>query len=143
VTIRSKEELPGGSEGLEGPEFNLTSTGVLGPNENPNGADVKIMPFTNMRRDQTIYFTFKGFDSLNNPIEEAAYTASRKISDDDVALGYIFTVPHRNIRTICTGYAEANFRVEPVEGSNQSAANSKTTRVPVLMLDPAEITCTL
>lgn len=143
VTIRSKEELPGGSEGLEGPEFNLTSTGVLGPNENPNGADITIKPFKNMLRDQTIHLTFKGFDSLNNTIEEAAFSATRKISDDDIAHGYIFTVPHRNIRTICTGYAEANFRVEPVDGSNQSAANSKTTRVPVLMLDPAEITCSL
>lgn len=141
VIVRSKEELPGGPEGLEGPSFNLTSTGVLGPNENPNGADVTIAPYLNIARDQLVTLTFKGFDDLGNPIDAAGYTDTRKIDDDDIAEGYVFTVPHRNVRTICTGFAEASFKVEPSEGSNQSPANSKTTRVVVNMLDPAEITC--
>lgn len=143
VVVRSREELPGGSAGLEGPSFNLTSTGVLGPNENPNGADVTITPYVNITSGQILTLTFKGFDDFNNLIESAGYTESRKIDDDDVVDGYVFTVPHRNVRTICTGYAEANFKVEPSEGSNQSAANSKTTRVIVNMLDPAEITCSI
>jgi hypothetical protein len=143
VVVRSKEELPGGPDGLEGPTFNLTTTGVLGPNENPDGADVTIPPYVNISRDQLVTLTFKGFDDFNNPIDAASFTASRRIDDDDIANGYVFTVPHRNVRTICTGFAEATFKVEPSEGSNQSPANSKTTRVIVNMLDPAEITCSL
>ena len=143
VVVRSKEELPGGTAGLEGPSFNLTSTGVLGPNENPNGADVTIAPYLNIVRDQILTLTFKGFDDSNNLIDSAGYVESRKIDDDDVIDGYVFTVPHRNVRTICTGFAEASFKVEPSEGSNQSPANSKITRVIVNMLDPAEITCTI
>ncbi len=143
VVVRSKEELPGGTVGLEGPSFNLTSTGVLGPNENPNGADVTIAPYMNIARDQIVTLTFRGFDDFNNPIESAGYTQTRKIDDDDVIDGYVFTVPHRNVRTICTGFAEASFKVEPSEGSNQSPANSKVTRVIVNMLDPAEITCSI
>jgi len=143
VTVRSKEEQPGGPEGLEGPKFNLTSNGVVGPNENPNGADVRILPYANISEGQRITFTFKGFDSSNNPIDSATYIATRKLDEVDVVEGHVFRVPFINTRIICTGFAEASYTVSPVEGSNQSPANSVTTRVIVNMLKPSEITCSI
>ncbi|WP_122377907.1 hypothetical protein, partial [Pseudomonas cannabina] len=141
VTVRSREEQPGGQEGLTGPAFNLTSNGVLGPNENPNGADVKVSTYTNIAEGQRVTLTFKGFDDFNNPIEAATYVATRKLDEVDVQQGHIFTVPLINTLRICTGFAEATYTVEPVEGSNQSPANSTTTRVIVHMLRPTDFTC--
>lgn len=143
VTVRSKEEQPGGSDGLNGPTFNLTPNGVLGPNENPDGAYVTVAPYTNIAEGQRITFTFKGFDTSNNPIESATYVATRKLDEIDSVEGYKFKVPYINTRRICTGFAEASYTVNPVEGSNQSPANSRTTRVVVNMLNPIEITCYL
>jgi hypothetical protein len=143
VVVRSKEELPGGIDGLNGPTFNTNSVGVVGPNENPNGADVTIAPYTNIDNDQKLFFTFKGFDDDNNPIPAADYSSTRELDDLDVINGYVFRVPYRNLRTVCSGFGEAYFRVEPSDGSNQSPANSKVTRVQINMLNPVEITCTL
>ncbi|KPX25890.1 hypothetical protein ALQ08_03639 [Pseudomonas syringae pv. delphinii] len=141
VTVRSREEQPGGQDGLAGPTFKLTPNGVLGPNENPDGSDVKILPYVNMIDGQRITFTFKGFDQSNNPIEAATYTSTRKVDEVDMLEGHVFTVPFYNTRIICTGFAEASYTVSPIEGSNQSPANSTVTRVPVLMLKPSDVTC--
>ncbi|WP_440814459.1 hypothetical protein ACTACJ_11580 [Pseudomonas syringae] len=141
VTVRSREEQPGGQDGLASPTFNLAPNGVLGPNENPDGSDVKIVPYVNMVEGQKITFTFKGFDPSNNPIEAATYVATRTVDEVDVVEGHVFTVPFFNTRVICTGFAEASYTVSPIAGSNQSPANSSTTRVPVLMLKPSDVTC--
>ena len=143
VIVRSKEELPGGIDGLSGPTFKTNSVGVVGPNENPNGADVTIAPYANIDNDQKLFFTFKGFDDNNNPIPAADYSSTRELDDYDVENGYVFTIPHRILRTVCSGFGEAYFRVEPAAGSNQSPANSRTTRVPINMLDSIEITCSI
>lgn len=141
VTVRSKESLPGGPDGLEGPPFNLNPLGYLSPWLNENGADVKIEPYINISEKQKLFFTFKGFDQDNNPIESATYTNTRVMDDLDVVSGYTFTVPYAMLRTLCYGFAEASFRVEPAPGSNQSAVTSKTTRVPVEMRAPSENSC--
>lgn len=143
VVVRSKEELPGGPNGLEGPPFNLNSGGYIAPILNPNGAELKILPYINIAKDQKITLTFKGFDDDNNPIESASYTANRELDDYDVANGYTFTVPYRNLRMICTGFAEASIKVEPPPGSNQSTVNSRVSRAPVHMLDSIELTCSI
>ncbi|AHF66821.1 hypothetical protein [Pseudomonas cichorii] len=141
VTVRSKEELPGGSEGLDGPPFKLNDVGFIAPILNPNGADLHIAPYINIDEGQTLFLTFKGFDKNNNPIDASNYTADRTLDKNDVANGYTFTVPDRNLRILCTGFAEASFRVEPPAGSNQSAVTSKVTRAPVNMLDSVQPTC--
>lgn len=143
VVVRSKEELPGGADGLSGPPFNLNSGGYLAPVLNPNGAELKISPYLNIAKDQKITITFKGFDDNNMLIDAAGYTASRELDEFDVINGYTFTVPYRNLRVICTGFAEASFKVEPPPGSNQSTVNSRITRAPVHMLDSIELTCSL
>ncbi|MCI3944831.1 hypothetical protein K0038_01858 [Pseudomonas syringae] len=141
VTVRSRGEQPGGQDGLAGPAFKLTPNGVLGPNENPDGSDVKISPYTNMIEGQKITFTFKGFDTSNTPIEAATYSSTTTVDDVDLLEGHVFTVPFFNTRVICTGFAEASYTVSPIEGSNQSPANSTITRVRVLMLKPSDMTC--
>lgn len=142
VVVRSKEELPGGPDGLEGPPFRLNSGGYIAPVLNPNGADLFIAPYINIAKDQKVTLSFKGFDDDNNPIEVSNYTAARELDEFDIVDGYTFTVPYRNLRMICTGFAEASIKVEPPPGSNQSAVNSTVTRAPVHMLDSAELTCT-
>lgn len=143
VIVRSREELPGGIDGLNGPTFKTNSGGVVGPIENPNGAEVTIAPYVNIDNDQKLFFTFKGFDDDNNPIPAADYSSTRELDDLDVINGYVFTVPYRNLRTVCSGYGEAFFRVEPSTDSNQSPANSRVTRVQINMLDSVEITCSI
>lgn len=141
VVVRSKEELPGGVDGLSGPAFNLNANGVISPIENSNGADVKIDPYVNISKDQKITFYFKGFDDNGNAVPTADYTATRGLDEEDVIHGYTFRVPYQNLRTICSGFAEASFKVEPAPGSNQSPANSKITRAKLNMLDSIELTC--
>jgi hypothetical protein len=141
VTVRSKESLPGGPEGLEGPPFNLTPSGFLSPWMNENGADLIITPYTNIAENQKLFFIFKGFDENNILIESTVFTATRELDDLDVVNGYTFTVPYNVLRTVCYGFAEASFRVEPASGSNQSAVTSTVTRVPVEMRKPSENSC--
>lgn len=142
VIVRSREELPGGPGGLEGPQFKLNSGGYIAPILNPNGADLLIVPYLNIAKDQKVTLSFKGFDDDNNPIEASNYTTARELDEFDIVDGYTFTVPYRNLRMICTGFAEVSIKVEPPPGSNQSAVNSTVTRAPVHMLDSAELTCT-
>src|SRR5476649_1193800 len=138
VVVRSKEELPGGSAGLEGPVFNTVPGGiVVGPIENPNGADVKIAPYINILKDQTLRLIFTAFDDNNIIIDEAGYEGYRELDENDVVHGYTFRIPDENLRRICKGYGEAFFKVEPPPGSNQSPSNSKVTRVRINMSRPA------
>lgn len=143
VVVRSKEELPGGQDGIHGPEFELSPGGYISLLVAANGTFGRIEPYSNMAQNQRLFFTFKGFDTNNNPIETATVTATRQLDDQDVINGYRFNVPYNNLRTICTGFCEAYFRVEPAPGSNQSAVTSRVTRVPVDMRRTNETFCSL
>ena len=143
VTVRSKEELPGGEDGIEGPEFKLTPTGLISIVVAPDGTDGLIKPYKNMSENQKLFFTFKGFDENNNPVEAATVTASRQLDDQDIINGYSFHVPYNALRSLCSGSCEAYVRVEPASGSNQSAVTSKLTRVRVDMRRPNETFCSL
>lgn len=136
VVVRSRNEMPGGTDGLDGPTFNTTPGGVVGPIQNPNGAEVTIAPYLNIREGQTLEFTFKAFDNNNNALPAADFSAVRTLDRNDIITGYIFTVPPANLKLICTGYGEASFKVMPAAGSNQSAATSRTTRVRINMNNP-------
>jgi hypothetical protein len=143
VTVRSKENLPGGPEGIEGPSFKLNPAGYISQSVAPDGADGQIQPYDNIAENQKLFFTFKGFDRDNNPIDAATYTASRELDDQDIVNGYSFRVPYNILRTICRGFCEAYIRVEPAPGSNQSSVTSKLTRVPVEMRESSEAVCTI
>jgi hypothetical protein len=143
VTVRSKENLPGGPEGIEGPSFKLNPAGYISQSVAPDGADGQILPYDNIAENQKLFFTFKGFDRDNNPIDAATYTASRELDDQDIVNGYSFRVPYNILRTICRGFCEAYIRVEPAPGSNQSSVTSKLTRVPVEMRESSEAVCTI
>ncbi|MDC6382174.1 hypothetical protein BW687_018580 [Pseudomonas graminis] len=143
VTVRSREELPGGADGIDGPVFELTPTGYISLVVAPNGTKGLITPYVNISKNQKLFFTFKGFDLTNNPIEAATFTATRELDEQDVMNGYSFQVPFNILRTICHGYCEAYIRVEPAAGSNQSAVTSRITRVPVDMRRTNETACTL
>lgn len=143
VTVRSKEELPGGVDGVDGPEFELTPTGYISLVVASNGTKGLIKPYINIAKNQKLFFTFKGYDISNNPIDAATFTATRELDEQDMLNGYSFNVPFNTLRTICNGYCEAYIRVEPAAGSNQSAVTSRITRVPVDMRRTNESACTL
>jgi hypothetical protein len=136
VVVRSREETPGGVDGLSGPTFITRENGVVGPIENPDGAPVTIKPYLNILRHQIIQFKFTAFDNNDAPLEAANYSDERELDANDVINGYIFKVPASNLRLICRGYAEAHFKVIPPEGSNQSPATSRVTRVRINMSIP-------
>jgi hypothetical protein len=136
VIVRSKEETPGGVDGLNGPTFNTHENGVVGPIENPDGAEVTIAPYTNILKNQVIQFTFVGFDNDNNPIVEAGFYGERELDSNDVVNGYKFKIPGANLKRICIGYGEASYKVLPAEDSNQSPATSRVTRVRINMSKP-------
>jgi len=143
VTVRSKEDLPGGPGGVDGPVFKLNPSGFISQSVAPNGTDGLILPYTNIAQNQRLSFTFKGFDDDGNPIDAATVTASRELDDQDVINGYAFHVPYIKLRTICRGYCEAYVRIDPAPGSNQSSVTSKVTRVPVEMRESSEPYCTI
>lgn len=133
VIVRSKDETPGGVEGLDGPTFITTESGVVGPIENPDGAPVTILPYLNILRNQIVQFNFIAFDNNNNPLEAGNFFDERELDANDVINGYVFKVPSANLKLICRGWGEAHFKVIPPEGSNQSPATSRVTRVRVNM----------
>jgi hypothetical protein len=143
VTVRSREELPGGADGIAGPTFEVNSHGYISQEQALNGAHGTIPPYVNIAENQKLFFTFKGFDEENNPIDAATFTDSRELDDVDIVKGYAFIVPYNILRTICAGFCEAYIRVEPAPGSNQSAVTSKVTRLPVEMRRSTELVCTL
>lgn len=143
VTVRSKEELPGGPDGIDGPIFETNSYGYISQDVAIDGSDGVVAPYVNIAENQKLFFFFKGFDEDGNPIDAATFTDSRELDDKDVENGYSFRVPFRTLRTICSGFCEAYFRVEPAPGSNQSAVTSTTTRVPVEMRRVWETYCPL
>lgn len=143
VTVRSKEDLPGGQDGIGGPEFVLTPTGYIAESVAADGTAGLIKPFLNMAVHQKLLFTFKGFDETGNPVDAATVTATREVFGGDLVNGYSFAVPYNSLRSICVGHCEAYIRVEPAPGSNQSAVTSKVTRVPVFMRQPNEKFCSI
>lgn len=143
ITVRSKEDLPGGGAGIEGPTFKLNPAGYISQSVAPDGTVGAVATYINIAQGQKLFFTFKGFDRNNNPIEAATFTDSRILDDQDVTKGYGFKVPYNTLRTICRGFCEAYVRVEPAPGSNQSSVTSKTTRVGVEMRQSNEPTCSI
>ena len=141
VTVRSKENLPGGQDGVDGPTFRLNPAGYISQSVAPDGTYGHIDAYANIMLGQKLYFTFKGFDRENNPIDSATFNASRILDDQDISNGYDFKVPFNTLRTICRGFCEAYIRIEPAPGSNQSSVTSRTTRVPVEMRESIEADC--
>lgn len=137
VIVRSREETPGGIDGLDAPTFILHNGDVIGPIENPHGAPATITPYVNILRHQIIQFHFVAFNANNEPIEAANFYDERELDANDVINGYAFTVPATNLKLICQGYAEAHFKVIPPDGSNQSPATSRTKRVRIDMSTPS------
>lgn len=133
VVVRSKDEMPGGIDGLDGPTFMTDEAGLVSPIHNANGAAVTIAPYVNIREGQTIEFSFKAFDEDNNPVPAADFSSERTLDRNDTINGYAFTIPVENLKRLCVGFGEAYFKVVPAAGSNQSAATSRTTRERVVM----------
>lgn len=143
VIVRSKEDLPGGLDGIDGPVFRLNPAGFISKSVAHDGTEGSVVPYTNIAVGQKLFFTFKGFDRDNNLVDAATFNASRILDDQDILNGYSFKVPYNILRTICRGFCEAYIRIEPATGSNQSPVTSRVTRVPVEMRESSEPVCTI
>lgn len=122
VIVRSKDELPGGPEGLGAPEFEqLNANGAINRENSVNGAPVYIKPFANISEGQTIIYTYEAYsDLVANDLSFTWTHTSAPLTADNVAAGYRFSVPRNELMRHCYGHAEATFQVISDKGTGNS-----------------------
>jgi hypothetical protein len=137
VVVRSKMEQPGGDIGLLEPVFTrLSDAGHVIPSLSPDGTPVLVRPYENIRLYHDIALTFKGFELDGTPIPDALYEKTDTINPTNIDTGLTFLIPLAKLISICKGYAEVTYRVEPRPEHNQEPANSLMGSAPVSMNRP-------
>lgn len=137
VIVRSKMEQPGGELGLREPLFTrLSDTGHVIPSLSPDGTPVLVRPYDNIKLYHDIALTFEGFELDGTPIPQARYEKTDTINPTNIDTGLSFLIPRANLISLCKGYAEVTYRVEPRPEHNQEPANSLMGSAPVSMNRP-------
>ena len=137
VVVRSKMEQPGGNIGLLEPVFTrLSDAGHVIPSLSPDGTPVLVRPYDNIRLYHDITLTFTGFELDGTPIPEARYEKTDTINPTNIDTGLTFLIPLANLISLCKGYAQVTYRVEPRPEHNQEPANSLMGSAPVSMNRP-------
>lgn len=123
IIVRSKDELPGGSDGLDAPQFEqLNSNGAINRENSVNGAPIYIKPFLNISAGQTIVYTYEAYSDLVSDDLSFEWThTSAPLTSEQVIDGYRFSVPRSELMRHCYGHAEATYQVI----SNKGTGNSK------------------
>jgi hypothetical protein len=137
VVVRSEGDLPGGEDGLIGPVFtNANEYNAIGPIQNPDGTPVFIAPYENIDKYPRVTLVFRGYNAAHGstPVPGASIEETHTLDEGEIINGYNFRVPDNKLRLICTGRAEAYYRVE----GPQSPVNSRTTEVLIRMAIPGE-----
>ncbi len=131
IIVQSKDELPGGADGPDAPQFTaLNENGAINEELATNGAPVYIKPYTNIEEGQTIVFTYEAYDDLVGGEQKFAWThTSPPLTAVDVENGYNILVPRERLIRHCYGHAEAFFHVR----SNKGQGNSRRASVYVDM----------
>lgn len=126
IIVRSKEELPGGSEGLDAPQFEqLNSNGAINRENSVNGAPMYIKPYLNISAGQTIIFTYEAYSDLVSDELSFAWThTSAPLTSAQVVDGYRFSVPRTELMRHCYGHAEATYQVISDKGTGNSKRSS-------------------
>lgn len=122
IVVRSKDELPGGPDGPDAPEFTaLNENGSINVENGANGAPVFIKPYINIAADQVIVFTYEAYDRLVGGVKKFEWThTSPALTEDNVINGYDLTVPRPILDSHYFGHAEATFQVRSVNGQGNS-----------------------
>ena len=77
---------------------------------------------------------FRGYNAANGdtPVPGASFEMTHVLDEFEIAAGYSFRVTDHQLRLICTGRAEAYYRVEGPNGP----VNSISTPVLIRMATP-------
>lgn len=122
IIVQSKDELPGGADGPDAPEYTaLNENGAINEELSPNGAPVFIKPYKNIDAGQTIVFTYEAYDNLVGGDLKFTWThTSPPITNDEAANGYGFFVPLERLKAHCYGHTESFFHVISDVGQGNS-----------------------
>jgi len=137
VAVRSLGDLPGGVDGLAGPVFTQANEhNAIGQDLNPDGTPIFIAPYEHIDKYPRVTVIFHGYNAANGstPVPGASVEETHTLDDGEIINGYSFRVPDNKLRLICTGRAEASYRVEGPNGP----VNSRTTDVLIRMATPGE-----
>lgn len=126
IIVRSKEEIPGGTEGLDAPQFErLNANGAINRENSVNGAPIYIKPYINIDVGQTIVFTYEAYDDLVAGGISFIWThTSPPLTTEQVTQGYRLNVPRNELLRHCYGHAETSFQVLSDTGSGNSKSAS-------------------
>jgi hypothetical protein len=137
VAVHAKGDLPGGENGLEAPIFsNANENNAISPILSPDGTPVHIAPYQNIDKYPRVSLVFHGYNAANgnNPVPGASLEETHVLDEFEMSSGYNFRISDTLLRLICTGRAEAYYRVEGPNGP----VNSKTAPVLIRMAVPGE-----
>lgn len=129
IIVRSKDELPGGPDGPDAPQFTaLNENNAITDELSVFGAPVFIKPYTNIEKDQVISFTYEAYDGLVGGTLKFTWThTSHPLTEEQTTNGYYFTVDRRVLLDHCLGHTEAYFQIQ----SNKGTGNSRKANVYV------------
>ncbi|KQQ54985.1 hypothetical protein ASF84_14010 [Pseudomonas sp. Leaf127] len=127
IIVQSKDELPGGPEGPDAPEFtSLNENGVIERIGSAHGATIFIKPYINIAVGQVIVFTYEAYDQLVGGDKKFEWShTSANLTPNEVDNGYHLTVPVDTLKRHCHGHVEATFQVK----SDKGQGNSKRANV--------------
>lgn len=137
VVVNAKGDLPGGVDGLAAPIFsNANENNAISPILSPDGTPIHIAPYENIDKYPRVTLVFHGYNAANGntPVPGASLEQTHVLDEFEMISGYNFRISDRQLRLICTGRAEAYYKVEGPNGP----VNSKTAPVLIRMAIPGE-----
>jgi len=135
VEVRAEGDLPGGENGLVQPVFtNANENNAISPILSPDGTPIFIAPYEHIDKYPRVTLVFHGYNAAkgSTPVPGASMEETHTLDDGEILNGYSFRVPDAKLRLICTGHAEAYYRVEGPNGP----VNSRTASVLMRMATP-------
>ncbi|MEQ7921438.1 hypothetical protein ABQX22_19740 [Xanthomonas sp. WHRI 1810A] len=137
VAVSAKGDLPGGVDGLDAPIFtNANENNAISPILSPDGTPIHIAPYENIEKYPRVTLVFHGYNAANGntPVPGASVEHSHVFDEFEMVSGYDFRITDKQLRLICTGRAEAYYKVEGPNGP----VNSRTAPVLIRMAIPGE-----
>lgn len=127
IVVQSRDELPGGPDGADAPEFtNLNSSGAIDRENGAQGAPVFIKPYINIDEGQVIVFNYEAYDRLVGGEKKFEWShTSASLTQNEVENGYSLVVPREILARHCFGHIEASFQIR----SNNGQGNSKRVNI--------------
>ncbi|WP_024674235.1 hypothetical protein [Pseudomonas syringae] len=122
LIVRSKNELPGGPEGPEAPQFmSLSANGTLTFENSAQGAPIFIGPYLNIGQGQVIVFTYVAYNGLVGDDKKFEWSmTSSALTQEEVENGVNILVPRTVLNQHCYGHADISFQVKSSMGQGNS-----------------------